>query len=134
MNIYNINSNSYIAIEPHPSRLLICSCTYEWNVLTLSMVRKNSNGRQFEIFVLYFPIEYALTSKAVPVLQCFVRRWNHMWSLFCHYLFHISSFGASGMLNFGVVALPGYLHLYFWTVFKRQIDQYFICSKRATFH
>ena len=38
-----------------------------------------------------------------------------MRRLSCPYLFHIfPSFGASGDLCFVIVALPGYLHLYFF--------------------
>ena len=57
-------------------------------------------------------------SKAVPLLHffsfLFVRRWFHIWRLFCHYLFLISpSFGASGRLSFVGLSFPGYLYLYF---------------------
>ena len=69
------------------------------------------------IRIFYLKISHFLVVKFSVYLNrhvfvMFVRRWFHMWSLFCHSLSMSISFGVAGRHGFVTIPFPWYLHLY----------------------
>ena len=102
-----------------------------WTIFTLSIesnrpeqlvktqIRHHKMRRLIRIYIVghsasSFPTDRSIGGSSVVVLFCLCTGISYMWRLFCHYISHISSFGALRKLCCVIVAFPGCLHLYFY--------------------